>query len=97
MVLVLDSSTHSPGEQRDREQQQQPQQQQQQRLPSDVRVGEHEHPVSGGDPDGLHHDNDHRLPRWDSSCCSSWQVGDGLATSIISIIELVFIPTVYSL
>ena len=77
MVLVLDSSTHSTGEQRDREQQQQPQQQQQQRLPSDVRVGEHEHPVSGGDPDGLHHDNDHRLPRWDSSCCSSWQVGDG--------------------
>ena len=62
------------GEQCDSEQQQQPEQQQQQRLPSHVWVGEHEHPVRGGDPDGLHHDDDHCDACRGSCCRTSWQV-----------------------
>ena len=60
------------GEQCDREQQQQPEQQQQQRLPSNVWFCEHKHTDGGGDPDGLHHDHDHRFACWGSSCRSCW-------------------------
>ena len=76
IILIISSRSVAPliGEQCDSEQQQQPEQQQQQRLPSDLWVSEHEQPISRGNPDGIHHDNDHCHACRGSCRCSCRQV-----------------------